>query len=106
MVAKTARSGWLNTAAEKTIIGFTRLHQDFFSRRFDDSCSGRLKIAAENRGEPTARLDILVSVSLALTYTWSLYEVTIDGNWIDDGLGGDIDGLGGDIRRGRLMSSY
>ena len=42
----------------------------------------------------------------ASTYTWSLYEVTIDGNWIDDGLRGDIDGLGGDIRRGRLMSSY
>ena len=66
----------------------------------------RLKTAAENRGGSTARLDILVSGSLASTYTWSLYEVTIDGNWIDDGLGGDIDGLGGDIRRGRLMSFY
>ena len=64
------------------------------------------KTAAENRGGSTARLDILVSIILASTYTWSLYEVTIDGNWIDDGLGGDIDGLGGDIRRGRLIAFY
>ena len=43
----------------------------------------------------TARQDILVSGSLASTYTWSLYEVTIDGNWIDDGLGGILTGLAG-----------
>ena len=67
----------------------------FFSRRFNESCSGRLKTAAENRGGPTARLDILVSGSLASTYTWSLYEVTIDGNWIGDGLGGILTGLAG-----------
>ena len=92
---KTARSGRLNKAVEKTIIGLTQLHQDFFNRKFNESCSGRLKTAAENCGGSTARLDILVSGSLASTYTWSLYEVTIDGNWIGDGLGGDIDGLGG-----------
>ena len=59
---------------------------------------GRLKTAAENRGGSTARLDILVSAgSLAstYTYTWSLYEVTIDGNCIDDGLGGILTGLTG-----------
>ena len=55
----------------------------------------RLKTAAENRGGSTVRLDILVSGSLASTYTWSLYEVTIDGNWIDDGLGGILTGLAG-----------
>ena len=54
----------------------------------------------------TNRLDILVSGSLASTYTWSFYEVTINGNWIDDGLEGDIDGLGGDIRQGRLLAFY
>ena len=51
--------------------------------------------SVKNLGGLTARLDILVSGSLAWTYTWSRYEVTINGNWIDDGLGGDIDGLGG-----------
>ena len=51
--------------------------------------------SVKNLGGLTARLDILVSGSLAWTYMWSRYEVTINGNWIDDGLGGDIDGLGG-----------
>ena len=92
----TAYLHWLmNTAAEKTIIGLTRLHQGFFSRRFNELYSGRLKTAAETRGGSTARIDILVSGSLGSTYTWSRYEVTIDGNWIDDGLGGILTGLAG-----------
>ena len=49
--------------------------------------------SVKNLGGPTASLDILVSGSLASIYTWSRYEVTIDGNWIDDGLGGILTGL-------------
>ena len=62
--------------------------------------------SVKNLGRLTARLDILVSGSLAWTYTWSRYKVTINGNWIDDGLGGDIDGAWRDIRRGRLLAFY
>ena len=52
--------------------------------------------SVKNLGGLTARLDILVSSgSLAWTYTWSRYKVTINGNWIDDGLGGILTGLAG-----------
>jgi len=61
--------------------------------------------SVKNLGGLMARLDILVSGSLVWTYTWSPYEVTINGNWIDDGLGGILTGLA-DIHRGRLLAFY
>ena len=51
--------------------------------------------SVKNLDGSTAKLDMLVSGSLTSTYMYSHYEVTIDGNWIDDGLGGILTGLAG-----------